>query len=1063
MRSALNLLCGVCVLMCVTFTPSHSYAQNSDPEFNQRLSIARQFVNKIKAGFNRVDGQMNVSAASKEENYLPDGEQLLLQPVLGRYTRVEGVVFSFVENGKPLISLRDFTEVLRLAIDLDAEQGTAQGWYIREDRLFNLNFDDKIVSTHAGEFVVSDQVQKRDNDIWVPISELANWFDFKIDLSISSQEIHVDSDIPLPLEGRKLRRKNKVRSYEVAKPQLPLGGEDYQAADIPVVDVSTNSTYVDRPDGKSVSKHNAVVVTTGDLGYGTLRTQSRLNDEDGFVSALVNYKRESTEAELLGPLKARRYEVGDVSTVNVPLGGRVSQELGARVTNTDSLRNFSKTTTGVSGSAIPGWDVELYRESQLIGFQQVGDDGFYSFDDVELFLNDNNFRLVFYGPQGEIREESVYVPVDRDVLARGEGIYDVSVSMNNRNTYVKDTGNNAFDDEDDDSINVSALYERPLANGVSGQVGLRSYEEDGERNTVGNVGVSATVSQTLLNADLAVDDEGDVNTKVTARRNFGDHEVRADIQMQAAEFDVQGTGIGFGGGDLDGLGNSNTAYRAGGSVSGPIQMPEGLRARYGVASDYMWDGDDSSLSSNLSLSAGWRNFTVGNSFVYTDSSNATDATLRSTSNFSGSFRRNRFRLTSDYEIKPDNELRSILATYRRDISKKLDVELGVEKRYQQSLVEYQAKLDWQAGFARITPRITYDSEDEFFAGISTRFAVIKDPSTGKVRMLDQNLSNFGSLSAFVFLDKDGDGEFNGEDEPLKDVVVSAPQNGRRQTTDENGVALFSRMLKLRLTDVFLEKDTLQDPVWIPGFEGVSILPREGYVANVNFPVHMSGELDGVVYAQKAGEAAPVPVRNIPLALYNDQGELEKKVSSDGSGFYYFAQIPPGRYLLVIDSDAAQAKNLIRPQPQKIEIGYDGTVIYGNDLYMDVGEGDVPSVVLSDLDDYKAMYPDINFDEDYELVLNLGEYNSRLLMSVIWFKLRSRYSSLLAGGDLFVPPTKSRINEATGKHILRVGLKGDDMSDAYARCRSFIARDQYCKVEIYPAVMKQALAEQIAVE
>ncbi len=437
--------------------------------------------------------------------------------------------------------------------------------------------------------------------------------------------------------------------------------------------------------------------------------------------------------------------------------------------------------------------------------------------------------------------------------------------------------------------------------------------------------------------------------------------------------------------------------------------------------------------------------------------------MRSTSNLSGNFRKNRFRFTSNYEIKPDQELQSILATYRRDLSKKIDVELGVEKRYQQSLVEYQAKLDWQAGFVRITPRVTYDSEDEFFAGVSTRFAVIKDPSTGSMKMLDQNLSNFGSLSAFVFLDKDGDGEFNGDDEPLKDVVVTAPQNGRRQSTDENGVALFSRMLKLRLTDVYVAPETLQDPVWIPGFEGVSILPREGYVASVNFPVHMSGELDGVVYAQKIGEAAPVSVRNIPLALYNDEGEVEQEVSTDGTGFYYFSQIPPGRYLLVVDGDVAQGKNLIRPQPQRIEIGYDGTVIYGNDVYMDMGAGDVPIAVLSDLDDYKAMYPEIDFDNDYELVLNLGEYNSRLLTSVIWYKLRSRYSSLLADGNLFVPPTQSLADEKTGKHILRVGLKGYDMSDAFARCRSFMARDQYCKVEIYPAVMKHASANHVAMD
>jgi hypothetical protein len=261
---------------------------------------------------------------------------------------------------------------------------------------------------------------------------------------------------------------------------------------------------------------------------------------------------------------------------------------------------------------------------------------------------------------------------------------------------------------------------------------------------------------------------------------------------------------------------------------------------------------------------------------------------------------------------------------------------------------------------------------------------------------------------------------------------------------------------MQLTDINLDTETLQDPAWVSGFEGVSILPRQGYVASVEFPIHMSGEIDGTVFVKGAGEHS---LRNIPISLYNAKGDVEQTSITDAGGFYYFARVPPGRYFLILDEASARRGNFVRPEPQTIEIGYDGTVLYGNDIFVEEGAGDIPSVIMADLEDYKARHPQIDFTQDnYDLVLNLGEYNSNLLMSVIWFKLKTRYAPIIASGDIFVPPAESRVDDKTGKHTLRVGLRGETIDGAYTRCRALMARDQFCKVEIYPAYMKQAQAD-----
>ncbi len=1035
-----------------------SYAHHLDKQ--KRLSLAKLFVSKIKPALDRADNYLLSSAPIKQKNILPEGENLLLQPVLANNFRVDGVILSVVHNNKILLSLRDFADVLQIPIEIDLTKKIAKGWYIRENKKFFMDLAANVVSTDIGDFEIPDNIIVEDNDIFVPIDDLGNWLDFELRPVISVQELKIASSIMLPIQERYNRRQERSKSKKIPEPSLPRSDDDYyRDIGVPSIDVSTNSTYrkYNDSDRKAIDTHNVNIRTTGDFAKGTLTTQSQFNDVDRLKTVRVNYSRESLEGDLLGKLKARKFEVGDVTTANVPLGGGVSQELGLRITNTDSLRTFSTANTSISGNAIPGWDVELYRDSQFIAFKEIGDDGFYQFDNVVLFQSDNNFRLVFYGPQGEVREENVFIPVDQSLLSRGEGIYDVSVSLDGKITYNKNARRSK--DEDTGSLNIAALYERPISGGITALAGVRSNQVEGVRNTVGNVGLSGTFKQTLLNAGVAVDDEGEVSGELIARRDFGKHKLSNSLSWIGANFDNSNGSAG----DKSVLSNHFNA-------NGPLPFKFPQKPRYNFSSNYSLDSDGAySLTSVAGINGSISRIAFNETLTHITKSSSDEDELSALTNLTGTYGRNRLRLTADYGIKPNSELKNILANYSRDITKKLDIEIGATRRPLTNYTQYSAKLDWQAGFMRISPSIRYDSDKELFAGLNTRFGILKDPSSGNLKMYDSSVSNAGAISAFVYLDKNGDGKFNGDDEPLKDIVVKSPQNGGRKVTDENGLAIFIGIGKLRLTDVYIDPDSLQDPTWVSGFEGVSVLPRAGFVAKVDFPVHISGELDGSIYARAVNlptsfgvqerQAKPVPLRNVRVNLYNDKGELENSVLTDATGFYYIPRIPPGRYLLIIDGDSALKGNFIRPEPQQIEITYDGSVIYGNDIYVDTGDGDIPSEFLSDLDDYKSRHPHIDFSNDNnDIVLNLGEFNSRLLMSVVWYKLRSRYNSILKGGNLFVPPAQSYADVKTGKHVLRVGLKGDDLGDAYARCRALMARDQYCKVEIFPSYIKHAVKD-----
>ena len=82
------------------------------------------------------------------------------------------------------------------------------------------------------------------------------------------------------------------------------------------------------------------------------------------------------------------------------------------------------------------------------------------------------------------------------------------------------------------------------------------------------------------------------------------------------------------------------------------------------------------------------------------------------------------------------------------------------------------------------------------------------------------VSGNGSINAFVFLDKDGDKVFGGDDEPIPDVRILTPQNAGGTDTNENGVASINQLRPNIITDVFVEQATLADPYWIPAEDGV---------------------------------------------------------------------------------------------------------------------------------------------------------------------------------------------------------------------------------------------------
>src|SRR5690606_36394441 len=131
--------------------------------------------------------------------------------------------------------------------------------------------------------------------------------------------------------------------------------------------------------------------------------------------------RYDPDAGLLGSMRARSLVFGNFNTptlANVRRGG--SDGDGVMVSTRSLSQPGNDGSQKLRGELPPGWDVTLYFNDALVGFQQSRPDGLYLFEDQPLVYGTNEFVLVFNGPLGQTRVERQVFILDQTLTKPGE-------------------------------------------------------------------------------------------------------------------------------------------------------------------------------------------------------------------------------------------------------------------------------------------------------------------------------------------------------------------------------------------------------------------------------------------------------------------------------------------------------------------------------------------------------------------------------------------------------------------------------------------------------------------
>ena len=810
------------------------------------------------------------------------------------------------ESGNDLLlPLGELTRLLTIGITIDPSARVASGFILRQERGFRLDPATRTVTLAGGrESVDPGQVRWMDDDIYVASRLLQRWLPIDLQTDLSSLTMDVVPREKLPLQYR-LERERAARgvgqrgaSYQ--DPGYPRAAPDYRLLSVPFIDQTLGFGYQGGHTFKNNWDYSAYL--TGDLlgmeGALYLST-SKVKDRPDYRLTL---SRNDPDAGLLGPLHARTLTLGNwgVPALNNVLRGSGSGN-GILLSNRPLTQSASYGLHTLRGDLPPGWDVTLYFNDALIGFQQSRPDGRYEFADQPLVYGVNEFRLLFNGPLGQTRVERQTFIFDQTLTKPGEFIYSVG-GQRDENGHLR--GSSQFD--------FGLIKQLALTGGM-----VSSYLTDiREERRFYNLGLRTAFLGMLLNGDYVQGEQGGSL-----------YEIGLKTRLWRYSLDLAHTGLSKNFiSDFFPASSDQIKFRDRARVYGAL--PLGGMLQLPVALDFTREETQSGiemldLQGRISLNLLGANLT--NALSWNRRVNITTA--------SGNMQLSRHvagvGLNSQvtYLLAPEVKIASLAVTGDLNFGQASRLSLGVLHVLEPGQTTLSAGVTHNFGSFGVGLNGSYIDSGDYAVGMQLFMALGREPRTGAWLADWQPMADSGAVSARVFLDANQNGLFDAGERAIEGVGFTINEGNRHPVrSNANGLAYLTRLPTRQYTDLSLDTATLEDPQWLPAVPGIRILPRPGKVQSLDFPVVMTGEVDGTVYLKEGNTTRGIG--NALVELVTDRGNVAASGRSSSDGYYVIQAVRPGRYKARISPEQLDKLGLMGTTPVELTMAADGEFIYG---------------------------------------------------------------------------------------------------------------------------------------
>jgi len=252
------------------------------------------------------------------------------------------------------------------------------------------------------------------------------------------------------------------------------------------------------------------------------------------------------------------------------------------------------------------------------------------------------------------------------------------------------------------------------------------------------------------------------------------------------------------------------------------------------------------------------------------------------------------------------------------------------------LTEYSVRASKISGKYGLVVGASYNSDNAVNLTLDLSFGFGYEPRRQEWQANASSVANLGSVSARFFLDTNQDGIFNDGDEPIDNVGVRVNGGHTRERSDQEGILFLTGIPAYTPANISIAPETLVDPLWRVVLDGVQVIPRPGHAIQIDFPIFMSGEIDGTVYLTKNGREFGVGDVTVELVDENNRVITTTKTAYDG--FYIFSKAPLGNYRVRVSDEQLEKLGLQYSNKETVSINSDNLFINGIDFYLETEQG-----------------------------------------------------------------------------------------------------------------------------
>lgn len=812
------------------------------------------------------------------------------------------------------LPLGELARLLTLAIRTQPDQGTAEGFVLSEARGFSLNVAQaRLALAEQTQLFDPALVRLQRDDIYVASTLLSRWLPLDFEVNLSSLTLQVRPRERLPLQERldreRLGAKAGARTTGYEDPGYPRQDMPYRLLGMPFID-QTLGVGLRTGSGSRQTSANYTAYLTGDL----LGMESALfvsgTKQNPSPDVRFTLARHDPDAGLLGPLRARSVMFGSgvsvPSVANIASRSPTGKGLGLTLSNRPINQPTSFDRHTLQGDLPPGWDVELYFNEALVGFQTSRADGRYSFDDQPLAYGPNDFRLVFHGPLGQQRVEKQSFLLEQSSTPPGAFYYSLAQHQDgagqSRSVAQFEWGLNKYLTSTGGLVRLPALAGTSADEQLYTSLGLRAFWQ------------SFILSNDFLRSPHGgwLNESG-LKTRVGSLAMSYSHTRLNDFSSEL-------------------FSATSDPLRTRDKVRLDGAIPSGFLPRLPVTLELQREQFQSG-SRNLALTGRVAAYVKGTSVANQLSWQTSGGNSLASGALQLSRRVGGIGLSGQlgYSLKPQAKLETVALAGDKRLGEVYLLNLGLVRSVSSHETLYTAGLNKSLGRYGLGLSASYSSSGAFAVGLQLFIAMGREPRQAQWRFDALPKADSGAASVRVFLDDNANGVMDSGEEPIENVAMTVNGSRALARTDAAGIAWLDRLPIRQHVDIAVDTQTLEDPYWAPQRKGVRLVPRPGRVAELDFPVVLTSEIDGTVFlVEKASRRG---IGDVVIELLDLDRKVVTAIKSSSDGYYIVPAVAQGRYSLRVAPAQLKQFDLIDPGEREITILPDGKFINGVDFLL----------------------------------------------------------------------------------------------------------------------------------